>query len=68
MLENHFKATGVPYLRIDGTVSYQERLRILGHFNSSDAPIPLMSIQTGVVGQIPCWCEECVECRANAFA
>jgi len=58
MLERHFKLHNMPCLRIDGTVAYKERLRILEYFKSSDIPILLMSIQTGAVGYVLCWCEE----------
>ena len=50
ILEQYFRVKNAPYLRIDGTVGYGERLRILEEFKKSNVPILLMSIQTGAVG------------------
>ncbi|KAK3300617.1 SNF2 family N-terminal domain-containing protein [Chaetomium fimeti] len=37
-------------LRIDGSVNYATRLRILEEFQATDVPILLMTVQTGAVG------------------
>ncbi|KAH6632699.1 SNF2 family N-terminal domain-containing protein [Chaetomium tenue] len=37
-------------LRIDGSVNYAARLRILEEFQATDVPILLMTVQTGAVG------------------
>ncbi|KAK0639572.1 P-loop containing nucleoside triphosphate hydrolase protein, partial [Cercophora newfieldiana] len=50
ILDQYFRARNTPFLRIDGTVHYRERLRILEEFRTSNVPILLMSIQTGAVG------------------
>ncbi|KAK3986136.1 SNF2 family N-terminal domain-containing protein [Cladorrhinum sp. PSN332] len=50
LLQQHMQQTGISCLRIDGRVSYQERLRILEEFTTTDVPVLLMTIQTGAVG------------------
>ena len=42
---------GIPCLRIDGRVSFSDRLEILSKFREDpNTPVLLMSIETGAVG------------------
>jgi SNF2 family DNA or RNA helicase len=42
---------GIPRLRIDGRVSYSDRLEILSEFRDNpNIPVLLISIETGAVG------------------
>jgi DNA repair protein RAD5 len=53
ILEVLLSRAGIYPLRIDGTVSQQERLRILERFRESpDYPVLLMTVGTGAVGYV----------------
>jgi SNF2 family DNA or RNA helicase len=41
---------GIKYLRIDGSIDYAARLRVLEDFQSSGVAVLLMTVQTGAVG------------------
>jgi SWI/SNF-related matrix-associated actin-dependent regulator of chromatin subfamily A3 len=51
LLEQYLRVQGISYLRIDGSVSYAARLRILEEFRGvTNVPVLLMTVQTGAVG------------------
>lgn len=51
ILANMLAVRGIPYLQIDGRVSFSDRLEILSKFREyPNIPVLLMSIETGAVG------------------
>jgi SWI/SNF-related matrix-associated actin-dependent regulator of chromatin subfamily A3 len=51
ILANMLTDRGIPCLRIDGRVSFSDRLEILSKFREDpNTPVLLMSIETGAVG------------------
>jgi SWI/SNF-related matrix-associated actin-dependent regulator of chromatin subfamily A3 len=51
LLEQYLRVQGISCLRIDGSVSYAARLRILEEFRGvTNVPVLLMTVQTGAVG------------------
>ena len=51
LLEDLMQQRDIRFLRIDGRVTYNERLRILALFSENpDIAVLLMSIETGSVG------------------
>ncbi|KAH6624507.1 SNF2 family N-terminal domain-containing protein [Chaetomium sp. MPI-SDFR-AT-0129] len=50
VLEQHLRARGVRYLRIDGNSTHSARLRVLEEFRNQDASVLLMTVGTGAVG------------------
>ena len=50
LLEQHLRIKGINCLRIDGSVSYSARLRILDEFRDTTVSVLLMTVQTGAVG------------------
>jgi len=51
ILANVLTDKGIPWLRIDGRVSFSGRLEILSKFREDpDIPVLLMSIESGAVG------------------
>jgi SNF2 family DNA or RNA helicase len=49
-LERDLRVQEIGYLRIDGSVSYPARLRILEEFRVTNVRVLLMTVQTGAVG------------------